>query len=74
VSTGKSFPEKRARGTLCSAENSIANAMMPDPNVNAGRGSSILRDEKGKGRLALGTLLFLSIADITSSPRTETKG
>jgi hypothetical protein len=33
---------KRTRGRLCSAENSDANAMMPDQNVNAGRGSSIL--------------------------------
>ncbi|HPW11255.1 MAG TPA: hypothetical protein PK154_09105 [Methanoregulaceae archaeon] len=46
------------RGKFCSVENLSANAMMPDHYVNAGRGSSILLSEKGKGRLTVLRLVF----------------
>jgi hypothetical protein len=53
VSTGRYFSVKRTEGKWCSAENSIANAMMPEQHANAGRESSILPDNMGIGSLGM---------------------
>jgi hypothetical protein len=57
VNIDKFFSVKTTREKFCSAENFIANAMMPDQNVNAGQNSSILLYKSGKGSLTVPRLI-----------------